>query len=119
MLASTVQFSNNTQPHHPITTTYPTPPTTPQGNQEAQNGLVVGWYLPETTTTPLSGSHPQAVPGRGVQGCSLRTQQDAFIVAPPLQSGTVPTLDPPSGRPGLYQIRWTKPPAQLVSVSAI
>ena len=77
MLASTVQFSNNTPPtthtHHPHPTN-----TTVSRKQFGRR-----WHRPETTTPPQGGTPGSRKPTNRGPGCSFRTQQDVFITTPP------------------------------------
>jgi hypothetical protein len=91
MLASTVQFSNNTPP---TTHTHHTP-AHPTGQNRQFDGR---WHRPETTTTPGHREHTtpartpphKGIPHRG-SGCSFRTQQDVFTTTPPT---TIPHSTP-------------------------
>ena len=93
MLASTVQFSNNTPPtthtHH-LHHTQPHPQAQPHTTRFDGR-----WHRPETTTTPTRTPPSQGIPHRG-SGCSFRTQQDVSTTTPP---PTIPRSTPAPGNP--------------------
>jgi hypothetical protein len=98
MLASTVQFSNNTPP---TTHTHHTPTRPPRPDRQFGGR----WHRPETTTTPTTGEHTtpartppqQEIPHRG-SGCSFRTQQDVFSTTPRPTNRLRSTPPPPITR---------------------
>ena len=85
MLASTVQFSNNTPPtthtHH-----LPAHPTTGHTRSLVEDGTGQKQQPLHTEAPPASRKTHYQEPG-----CSFRTQQDVFITTPPGQPPRVPT----------------------------